>query len=75
MNLRAFEAEMTRAAIFWAAVELAAFIIGMYILYLVVKAAVRDGIQESGLIATWKQSVRAKAEQDHAAGLPDMRAD
>lgn len=46
---RQFEAELTRLSMFWTAVEVVFWIAFFWALYAVVKAAVRDGINESAM--------------------------
>lgn len=72
MNIKAFEQEMTRAAIFAMAVELIAFVIVMWVLYIVIKSAIRDGIKESGLVRTWATEVHSAK---HKTDLPEMKAE
>jgi hypothetical protein len=76
MNLQAFEAEMTRLTIFWMAIQLAGFIIGCWVLYVIIKTAIRDGINESRLGDRWSQVVQAaRKDETLKPHLPDMRAD
>ena len=70
MNWRGLEAEITRMQIHLAALELIAFIVFFVVLYFVVKAAVRDGINEANRASRWERTV-SKATAD----LPDMRAE
>ncbi|PKO69011.1 MAG: hypothetical protein CVU22_06335 [Betaproteobacteria bacterium HGW-Betaproteobacteria-16] len=76
LDLKAFEVEMTKLTMQMIAWEVVTFVIGMFVLYLVLKAAIRDGINESRLGDTWKAQVRA-AERTEAEGgkLPPIRAD
>jgi hypothetical protein len=48
--------------------------VGMWVLYYVVKSAVRDGINESSMVSRkdWGATVR---EAQRAGTLPDMRAE
>lgn len=69
MNWRGLEAEITRMQIHLAALELIAFIVFFVVLYFVVKAAVRDGINEANMASRWRRTV-SKATED----MPDMRA-
>lgn len=79
MNIQAFQTELLRVSLFWSAIELIAFIVVMWVLYLVVKAAVRDGIKEAGLVGTWERTVARERRKDGDRGeyptLPEMRAD
>lgn len=61
--MEALQTEITRIAIFTAAVELIGFLIGAWVLYLVIKAAIRDGINESRLGNDWAREVR-RAERE-----------
>lgn len=72
-NTKALEMELTRIAIFWAAVELIAVILFFWILYVVIKSAIRDGINESRLGNRWQQTVAASREEK--SDLPPMRAE
>lgn len=72
---RDLQAELTRITVFWAAVELIAFIVAMAILYLVIKAAVRDGINESKLgqrTAAWQTP---EAAQRASKAFDELRID
>lgn len=73
MDFSSFETQMTQLAIFWTAVEVIAFVLGMWVLYIVIKCAIRDGIKESGLVRTWATTAE-KAKSD-LGDLPEMRAD
>lgn len=57
MNLQAVELELTRYMLFSVAVSVLGFMITMWVLYMVIKNAIRDGIRESGLVQTWAESV------------------
>ena len=70
MNWRGLEAEITRMQIHLAALELIALIVFCVVLYFVVKAAVRDGINEANMASRWQRTV-SKATED----MPDMRAE
>lgn len=70
MNWKGLEAEITRMQIHLAAMELIAFIVFFVVLYFVVKAAVRDGINEANKASRWQRTV-SKATED----MPDMRAE
>lgn len=80
-ELKAFEVEMTRIAVFWTALEILAWCLFFVVLYFVVKAAVRDGINESRMGGKWWQ---APAKPDNTprldantvpADLPPMKAE
>lgn len=49
MNVNAMQGEMTRLGVWLFALEIVALIVGLFLLYLVIKSAVRDGIKEAGL--------------------------
>jgi hypothetical protein len=71
--MKAFEIEMTRLTLAYAVWEAIAFAIAMAVLYYVVKCAIRDGIQESGLVQTWRTT--SAAARSGKQELPDMRAE
>jgi hypothetical protein len=64
MDINVFQGELLRLQIFWVATSLITFMITMWVLCLVVKAAVRDGINESAMVDTWKSRVAAKLTKD-----------
>lgn len=71
-QLEQFQIEVTRwtiAAIAW---EIVAALVFFLLLYLTVKAAVRDGINESKMTNRWTRAVEQSRE---GTDLPDMRAD
>lgn len=61
--MKALELELTRIAIFWGVVELISLFLGLWALYLVIKYAIRDGINESRLGNDWAREVR-RAERE-----------
>ncbi len=69
-----FEAELTRVTLLVAAVELLAVIFGFVILYFVLKAAIRDGINESRLGDERRRTVLTARQADQAEKLPPIRA-
>lgn len=72
MDVKAFEMAMAREMLFELAVGLIALILSIWITYLVIKNAIRDGINESRLGDKWRASVvNAEAMKD----MPDMRAE
>jgi hypothetical protein len=77
MNMQAIEAEMARQMIFMIAVSVIASAIGLWITYLVIKAAIRDGIKESGLAEALRYRPQSTTPPPVRSGfvLPDMRAD
>mgnify|MGYP003590352466 FL=1 len=72
MDLKAFEMAMAREMLFGLAVGLLALILSIWITYLVIKNAIRDGINESRLGDKWRASVASA--QNTRDGL-DMRAE
>lgn len=72
-TLQAFQTELTRAALFFFAIQLIALIIGIWITYVVIKCAIRDGINESRLGDRWSRAVDSSRSQ--TADLPPMRAE
>ncbi len=72
MDVKAFEMAMAREMLFGLAVGLVALILSIWITYLVIKNAIRDGINESRLGDKWQASVaRAQNTRDEL----DMRAE
>lgn len=72
MDVKALEMAMAREMLFGLAVGLIALILSIWITYLVIKNAIRDGINESRLGDKWQASVeRAQNTRDE----PDMRAE
>ena len=72
--MAAFQADMMRAQLFEIAVLLIALIVSAWLTYLVIKAAIRDGIKESGLVRNnWERTV--ERHEARKSDLPDMRAD
>lgn len=82
-NPRDFEIELTKAAAWMIAAELLFFLIGLFLLYLVIKYAIRDGINESRLAERrWTDGATDPAVRDAlretreaAKVLPPIRAD
>lgn len=77
--VKAFEIELQRQALVSLLVLLIFFAVGMWALYHVIKAAIRDGIRESGLLEvrqqTWRAAVNASSGPDTIPHMPDMRAE
>lgn len=73
--MQTFEAAMTRAMIFEIAVLLIALILSIWITYLVIKNAIRDGINESRLGDRRRQAVDTAKGTSSTAEIPDMRAE
>ena len=55
--------------------DLIAWIGGALTLYYVVRAAVRDGIQASGVLEVQRRCAAAAPEVERSRRMPDMRAD
>lgn len=72
--IRQMETMLWQMAAFELAVGLAATIVFFFLMYVTIKAAIRDGIRESGLTNAWTR-VTAQKRENVAAGLPDMRAE
>jgi len=72
LNTRALENEMAQLTIFWIALELGVLLITVWVLYMVIKAAIRDGIRESGIVETLRYRPRPSPQEQN---LPDFRAD
>lgn len=70
-NIKGFEAELTRIAIFSVAMEIIALILFFWVLYVVIKSAIRDGINESRL-GERRTVITAREE---TKDLPPMRAE
>jgi hypothetical protein len=74
MNTNAMGEEIARITIFFGALWLIGAMVSAWLLYLLIKAAVREGIKESGLIQTWATTAN-KERNARANDLPDMKAD
>lgn len=72
VSLKELEAEATRAAIHIAMLEAIGATVFFAVLYFVIKAAVRDGINEANRTGRKAQAITKSAA---AADLPDMRAE
>ncbi len=72
MDVKALEMAMAREMLFGLAVGLIALILSIWITYLVIKNAIRDGINESRLGDKWRASV---ASAQSAEDMPDMKAE
>lgn len=70
-NIKGFEAELTRIAIFSVAMEIIALILFFWVLYVVIKSAIRDGINESRL-GERRTVITAREE---TKDFPPMRAE
>lgn len=76
MNLQALQAEFQRQAIFELAIFLILTMVGFWITYIVIKTAIRDGINESNLVNSWSKTAEAAKEREAISrALPDMKAD
>lgn len=78
-NAKALEAELTRMLVFSAAIDLVVLIVSLWVLYLVIKAAVRDGINESRMVERPRLPRRDTTPPIEAntepADLPPMKAE
>jgi hypothetical protein len=78
MTLRALQHELVIQQIFIFSILVALFFIANWIFYLAMKAAIRDGIKESGLVQDWKyyaKNADLNKDAKRKVHLPDMRAD
>ncbi|MGE3348561.1 MAG: hypothetical protein AB7I35_14125 [Ramlibacter sp.] len=76
--LRALEIELQRQALISLLVLIVLFAVTMWVLYVVIKAAIRDGIRESGLLEmrrTGRPSIQAAVVPESVPTMPDMRAE
>ncbi|MDZ4100700.1 MAG: hypothetical protein U1E12_03375 [Hydrogenophaga sp.] len=69
--MQQLEQQLTAMAIRAQIIEAVVFLVAMFVLYLVIKAAVRDGIKDSGIVEAIR-SLRTPVEETK---LPPMRAD
>lgn len=75
-NLKEFEMQMTKAAFQLMVLEAIGFMLAMWVLYIVIKYAIRDGINESRLGNDWQRTAaRVKARTHDGDTLPPMHAD
>ncbi|MDP2380991.1 MAG: hypothetical protein Q8M35_11010 [Pseudohongiella sp.] len=85
-DLKQLEIEVTKAALQLAIWEFLGFVFFMVVLYFVVKAAVRDGVNESRMGAAsrgrggrepgdWAHHVEATKVREVADKMPPIRAD
>ena len=72
MDVKALEMAMAREMLFGLAVGLLALILSIWITYLVIKNAIRDGINESRLGDKWRASVASAQSMED---MPDMKAE
>ena len=72
MDVKAFEMAMAREMLFGLAVGLITLILSIWITYLVIKNAIRDGINESRLGDKWRASVASAQSMED---MSDMRAE
>ncbi|MDO9292637.1 MAG: hypothetical protein Q7U09_13720 [Hydrogenophaga sp.] len=75
MNFEALQIELTKMAAWAIFAEAIAFAAGMMVLYFVLKAAIRDGINESKMGDTWRRHVNVARTTEEVKDLPPMRAD
>jgi hypothetical protein len=71
MNLHTLEVEMARQAIFLFAVSILVTAICLWLTYLLIKLAIRDGIKESGLIEALRQRRTTTAKAEETTSLPE----
>lgn len=74
MNITALQEELTRLTIFFTTMTIIATAIGLWVLYEIIKAAVREGIKESGLIEQCTRNAPTKNENKDEAWL-NLKAD
>ncbi|MCW5669985.1 MAG: hypothetical protein KIT86_10000 [Hydrogenophaga sp.] len=70
-----FQIELNRLIVQTAVLELIAWVVGFVVLYFVVRAAVRDGINESRLGERTVAKPRARPSTHDGNTLPPMHAD
>jgi len=75
MDIEALQAELFRSNLFWAAIELISVLIGLWVLYRVLKAAVREGIKESGLVETLARAAAQARPKETGRGVPPTLTD
>lgn len=75
MNFETLQIELTKMAAWAIFAEAIAFAAGMMVLYFVLKAAIRDGINESKMGDTWRRHVNVARTTEEVKDLPPMRAD
>ena len=73
MDMQAFEIQVTRIWLWYLGLWLLGFILSAYVAYLVLRAAIRDGIRDSGLVKTWRHNA-AQPEFGKDTLPPDMTA-
>jgi hypothetical protein len=77
--IKTLEIEWQRQALISLLVLLVFLALCMWALYHVIKAAIRDGIRESGLLdvrrASWREVADAARVSDTVPHMPDMLAD
>ncbi len=71
MDFKVIQNEIDRLIVLVIAAELIALIVFLFLMYLVTKAAIRDGIKESGIVDAI-QSLRTPIE---VPKMPPMRAE
>lgn len=69
--MQQLESQMANLAVRMWLFEAVVFVIGMFILYLVIRAAVRDGIKESGIV----EAITSLHRPVETPSLPPMKAD
>lgn len=61
---RQVQIEAQREALLLLIILVVFIAIMFWLSYIVIKAAIRDGIKESGLVPTWAETVRKSKEQE-----------
>lgn len=75
MNLNAFNAQMQQMFLWLLLIEVIGAALAMWAVYWITKAAIREGIKESGLIDVLSRQAREPALRDtRPAGIEDMTA-
>ncbi len=73
MDVHAFELQIARIWIWYLGLTLLGFMVSAYVAYLILRAAIRDGIRDSGLVTTWRsKGVQPEFGKDTLP--PDMTA-
>ncbi|MBA2676138.1 hypothetical protein [Ramlibacter sp.] len=75
MDIKALEAAILRDQLVLLAITAISVIITIVISYLVLRAAIRDGIRESGLVQAMSRVAGTTPPLRDTTNLPEMRAD
>ncbi len=73
--IKQYQEQMMRIALISGIGDVIAFLLGMWLLYRVIKAAIRDGINESRLADSWNTTVTRARVDEIKRSLPDMKAE